>query len=485
MSHLLLAAIFFPLIWGALMLLLPEKILNSDKRTERMYLIGLSVTSLLLLLAEILIPNGTSVRMLPLTAELPIVLTVDRTARLFHLLTLFIWVMAGIFSIPYMRGENALKRYYAFYIATLGILTGLDFSGNLVTLYMFFELTTLISAPLVFHNQTREAVLAGLKYMFFSFCGAYCALFGLYFLYHYTQGDLSFALGGQLSGEQSFLLLPAFLMILGFGVKAGMFPLHAWLPAAHPVAPSPASAALSGIIVKAGVLAIFRSIYYVIGADAIRGTWVQRVWIILSLITVFMGSMLAYMEPVLKKRLAYSTVSQLSYILFGMALMNTTSLTGSLSHVVFHAIIKCALFLTAGAIIHATGKTRVEDMYGLGRTAPVLMLSYTVVSLGLIGIPPMSGFVSKWYLCLGALETGDLVMAIFGIVTLLLSALLTAGYLLPLTIHAFFPGDHETISLRVSPLMTIPVAILALATLILGIYPKPLLDMIGKILEVL
>ena len=197
--------------------------------------------------------------------------------------------------------------------------------------------------------------MAALKYLFYSMCGAYLGLFGIFFLYKYCD-TLAFVPGGSLNltllaDHQGIVMVAVFAMLIGFVVKAGMLPLHAWLPTAHPVAPSPASAALSGIIVKCGVLAIIRTVYYVVGADFIRGTWIQTAWMVLTLMTIFMGSMLAFREPVFKKRLAYSTVSQVSYILFGLSALTPTAMTGALLHVVFHAFIKCTLFLTAGIFI--------------------------------------------------------------------------------------------------------------------------------------
>ena len=185
---------------------------------------------------------------------------------------------------------------------------------------------TLTSLPLVLHERSREAVRAGLKYLFYSVAGAFLALFGIFFLAGVST-SLTFTPGGVLSdgalaGKEGLLLVSAFCMVVGFGTKAGMFPLHGWLPTAHPVAPASASAVLSGLITKAGVLAIIRVVYYIIGPDRRRGTWVQDAWICLTLLTVFMGSMLAYKEPVMKKRLAYSTVSQVSYVLFGLSLLN-------------------------------------------------------------------------------------------------------------------------------------------------------------------
>ena len=261
--------------------------------------------------------------------------------------------------------------------------------------------------------------------------------------------------------------------------------MHAWLTAAHPVAPAPASAVLSGVIVKAGVLGVIRVVYYLFGTEFLRGTWVQYAWLTLALITVLMGSMMAYLEKGFKKRLAYSTVSQVSYILFGLALMNEGGFTGAVLHSVFHALIKCALFLTAGAVIYKTGKKNVEEYRGIGKEMPVTIWCFTFVSLALIGIPPASGFISKWYLASGALDSGIRVFAYLGPVVLLVSALLTAGYLLPITVKGFLPGaDYDYTALQKkepSRLMIVPLVILAVLAVLLGMFPNGLVGMIQKI----
>ena len=317
-------------------------------------------------------------------------------------------------------------------------------------------------------------------------------LFGIYFLNKYAV-TLNFSAGGVLNlnamaGKEGFLLIVAFCMILGFGVKAGMFPVHGWLPTAHPIAPAPASAVMSGIIVKMGVLGMIRVVYYLFGADFIRGTWVQTAWMTLALVTVFMGSMLAYREKVLKKRLAYSTVSQVSYILFGMALLQPEGLTGSLLHVVFHAVIKSLLFLCAGVIIYKTGKTTVDELKGIGKEMPVTIWCYTFAAAALIGFPPFSGFISKWHLAVGSLESAIPVFSWVGPVILLVSALLTAGYLLPITVNGFLPGaeyDYSRLKKKEPvKMMLIPLMILAFLTIILGVFPNPLTDFISNIVNV-
>ena len=491
-----------------------ERTGEAQLRSLHRYVVAVLAVSVVLALAVVL--NGEhSVTLFELLKGIPVYFHVDDISRLFAVTISVVWIAVAVYSFVYMKHEGKEQRFYGFYLIVYGVLMALSFSGNLVTMYLFYEIMTLTSMPLVLHNGSREAIMAALKYLFYSMCGAYLGLFGIFFLYKYCD-TLTFTAGGTLNpgltqGNVTILLIAVFGMLVGFGAKAGMLPLHAWLPAAHPVAPSPASAVLSGVIAKAGVLAIIRVVFYVVGPDFLRGTWVQTAWMTLTLLTVFMGSMMAFREPVFKKRLAYSTVSQVSYILFGLSVLSPVGMTGALLHVVFHMLIKCALFLTAGIFIFQCGETRVEQFRGIGRQMPKTLWCYTFASLALIGIPPTSGFISKWYLAQGALEGGVGVFGIVGPAVLLVSALLTAGYLLPITTSGFFPGgivkhrkaeeqdvaetakegktskgrtvegDTKTFSLEPVPEMLIPLAILTALAVLLGLFPNPLIGFAGKI----
>lgn len=484
-SIIMLTAIFFPILLGAVLLLAPE--FRSRKSLLAVTGAGLVITGILVVCA--LGGGSAEFLLLSLGDKLQIYFHPDDLGRIFASVVTIVWVLAGFYSFEYMKHEGEEKRYFGFYLMTFGVLLALDFAGNIVTYYLFYELMTLLSMPLVLHSKTKEAIMAGMKYLFYSLCGAYMVLLGIYFLNRYAD-TLNFTAGGTLNrelaaGNEKTLLVIAFFMILGFGVKAGMFPMHAWLSTAHPVAPAPASAVLSGLIAKAGVLGIIRAVYFLFGESFIRGTWVQTAWLALVLFTIFMGSMLAYREKIMKKRLAYSTVSQVSYILFGLALLEPSAMTGALLHVVFHAFIKVTLFLSAGAIIYRTGKTNVDDMTGIGKEMPVTIWCYTFASLALIGIPPASGFISKWYLAVGALRSGTGIFAWLGPAVLLVSALLTAGYLLPVTIKGFLPGadfDYENLQKKEPNLwMVVPLAIFAALSILLGIFPNPLAEYIGTI----
>ncbi len=427
---------------------------------------------------------------LAFTEDLYILLSIDDLSRLFLLLVATIWLIAGIYAISYMKEDKKEGRFFAFYLLTLVALTGVGLAGNYLTLYLFFELMTLLSVPLVLHTQTKEAIDAAKKYLYYSVTGASMALLGMFLIIKYG-GSSEFVPGGTLDilrahRNESLLLIGAMLSIVGFGAKAGMFPLHAWLPAAHPVAPTPASAVLSGIITKAGVLAIIRVVFYQFGTDFIRGTWVQSVWIILSLVTIFMGSMLAYKESQFKKRLAYSSVSQISYILFGLSLLTASGMTGALLHMTFHAIIKNGLFMAAGAVILFTDRANTDEIEGVGKEIPIVMWCFTLLSTALVGIPPLSGSVSKWFLASGALSSG-LRLPWAGPVILLTSALLTAGYLFSISMSALLPSSEaKNISfkkVKTDNLVVIPIVILTVPAVLFGMFPTALIEFFKAIAE--
>ncbi len=440
------------------------------RKASKRVLIGLLWAEFALVLLACLCRGSVSVSCLP---QMAFVLSVDGIGRIFSVLFTVMFLLAGIFGFEYLH--ERLEDYYFFYLLTLSAMLGLCYAGNLLTFYLFYEAMTLLSFPLVLHEGTEASRRAAMKYLGYSLFGAALALFGFFVVYPATNGAL-FTAGGALSGKASPLLLGAALaMIVGFGGKAGMIPLHDWLPTAHPEAPAPASAVLSGVITKGGVLGILRTVYYLYGADALRGTYVQHTVLVLALVTVFTGSMLAYKEKVLKKRLAYSTVSQVSYVVFGLMLLNTAGFAGAVLQAVFHSVAKVCLFLCAGAFICKTGKTRVEQLEGIGRSMPLALFCFAIAGLSLIGIPPFAGFVSKWYLAEGSF-TAFPGIGWVGAAVLLVSALLTAGYLLPPVSHGFFPGEEfEFERIGCGPCIRAPLCVLAAAALVLGLFPSQLL----------
>lgn len=478
---LLILPLILPIIAALLLWVLPK---DDRKLCDRFMLISLAISAIVAALAAL--SAEKSVTLWQMTETIRICLHTDGLARFYIAFISVVWMMVGIYSISYNTHDAHYRRYNCFFLATYGVLMGLSMSANAITFYMFYEMMTLITLPLVMHTMEKEAVAAGIKYLIYSVFGASAALLGIFFMMYYGT-TLDFTVGGvldaaKIAGNENLLLVVTFVMILGFSVKAGMFPMHAWLPTAHPVAPAPASAVLSGVITKMGVLGIIRVIFYLVGPELIRGTWVQYAFMTLALITVFMGSLLALRENVLKKRLAYSSVSQVSYILFGISTLHPIGFVGALLHIVSHSLIKNTLFLSAGAIIHETGKTRADELTGIGKIMPRVLGMFTIVSLGLIGIPPTGGFISKWYLAEGSLALGNWI----GPAILLCSALMTAGYLLPVTIHGYFPGEaaipegHEA-----SKLMWIPMLVLAVLSVAVGMFPNGLIHSIQSIASVL
>lgn len=481
-NGLLLFPILFPMLMGLL--------IGTQKQERRRNGFVLLTVCVEFLVVLYLCFGEYALTVWQMTDKLDLAYHTDDMAKFFAVLISGIWILAAVFSFSYMKHEQNPERFFLFYTMTLGALMSLCFSNNMMTLYLSYEYMTLLTFPLVIHTKSVDAVRAGMKYLGYSIFGAGLGLLGFFFLNSYCI-TTSFIPGGSLNGlavagNEMTLLVVYLLMMIGFGCKAGMFPLQAWLPTAHPVAPSPASAVLSGIITKGGVIAILRVTFYLVGADFMRGTWVQTTLLVLSILTIFMGSMLAYKERLLKKRLAYSTVSQVSYVLFGIFLLHPIGFLGALLQVVYHAIAKNILFFCAGAMIFRTEKTVVTEYSGLGKKMPVTMTAFTIASLSLIGIPPVAGFVSKWYLAECGLLTISGSIGVVGVVILMVSALLTAGYLLPIVLDAFFKKAEAFDTVKeASYCMTIPLVVLSVMLILGGIFPFFFIQYIGGISGVL
>ena len=477
----LLLQILFPVVAGCLLFVVAR---CGNRKVQTMYVLAILAAETTLVIANGFLQD-TTVEGFCLTPSIRLLLCNDGLSKLFGILVTVVWLLVGIYSFRYLKESRKPVMFYGFYLIALGVLQGIGLAGNLVTFYLFYEWMTLMTVPFVFYNRTKASIRAARKYLFYSVAGASLALAGIFLLAGNAEG-LLFCGGGLNAGaDRAEVLLACVLLLFGFGTKAGMFPMHAWLPTAHPVAPAPASAVLSGVITKAGVLGIIRSLYYTVGMEYLAGTYVQTVFLILSLVTVFMGSMLAYKEKILKKRLAYSTVSQVSYVLFGLALFTPAGFAAALLHLVFHSVIKNGLFLFAGTVIHQTGEERVDGLRGMGKYMPLTFWCFTFASLALVGIPPMSGFVSKWYLAKGAMGASVGVFSYLGPAVLLISALLTAGYLISVTCDGFFPGKDfvdptpEPREGHVS--MLIPCIVFAAAALLLGVFASPLYELVTKL----
>ncbi len=480
MKLLYLLTLLVPVIAAALMLT------PNYRKSWKVLTCGACAAELLLTILIAALPKGTFT--LFTLMQLRFVLHPDAAGSFFAVLFSVLFLAAAVFATEYLEHDKTPGEFGAVYVLTLDAMIGLSLAGDLATYYMFFECLTLASFPLILHDLRSQSRAAAKKYLCYSLLGAALVLFGLVCGYEFL-GTLTFRAGGYaVSGNPTIALAVAFVTVMGFGCKAGIMPLHDWLPTAHPQAPAPASAILSGCVTKAGALGIVRVIFFLYGASFLRGTWVQTTLIAIALITVFSGSMLAYKEKILKKRLAYSTVSQVSYALLGIFLFSATGFTGAMLQVLFHASTKVCLFLCAGAIIHHTEKERIYEadgsfaFYGLGKFMPLTMIGYTFASLSLVGLPPFGGFVSKWYLASGSLEALGTAGWI-GAAVLLVSALLTAGYLLSITAKAFFPAPEDALcqAHEATWRMTVPILSLGIVLAVLGVCSFGLSDLFAAI----
>ncbi len=386
----------------------------------------------------------------------------------------FIWFLCAIYSLDYMAEEHGGSRYYPVLIFTLGSCLGIFLAGDFFTLFVFFELMSLISYILVVHEETEQALKAGYKYLVMTIIGGLALFFGIIITFE-LGGTVSFGVG-TIIAEGSLLAFLAFIcFIIGFGMKAGMFPLHVWLPDAHPVAPSPASALLSGVMLKTGAYGLFRVIFNAFSIEVMQTSNWDIVLGVLAVITILLGSAVALTQNDIKRRLAYSSVGQMGYVLLGLSILNENALTGTMFHIFSHAFMKSCLFLAAGAIIWKTGKRKISDLGGIGREMPFTMGCFSIAALAMIGIPPLNGFLSKWTLGLGALDANATVY----VLVLLISSLLNALYYLPIIVPAFFEivgEDHHGHALQfnvqdATPKMLASMIILAICTIIFGLSP--------------
>ena len=355
---------------------------------------------------------------------------------LFGLIASFLWIVTTVYSIGYMRGhgEAHQTRFYAFFAIAMGCTMGVAFADNLFTLFVFYELLTLSTYPLVTHAGTREARQGGRTYLGILMATSMGFLLLAVVWTWQLTGNVRFTSGGILAGAASPLVNGILFALYVFGIgKAALMPFHRWLPAAM-VAPTPVSALLHAVaVVKAGVFAILKITVYIFGLDLLRDTGVTDWLLWVAAVTILVASVIALRQDNLKARLAYSTVSQLSYIVMGALLVNSTALVGSTLHLATHAFGKITLFFCAGAILVASHKTKVSQLDGLGRQMPWTMGAFFLASLSIVGLPPMGGMWSKWYLALGAIDAG---YAVF-VGVLMVSTLLNIAYLIPVPIRAF------------------------------------------------
>lgn len=433
--------------------------------------------------------NGQIFTLFQFANDLDVGFAVDGLTKVFAGLVSFLWPLATLYAFEYMRHLHDQELFFMYYVMTFGVTLGIAFSSNILTMYCFYEMLTIVTLPLIMHSLTKEAILASRTYLLYSLGGAAFAFIGMVFILYFgatgnfTPGGVFTAPATQ--GRQNVLLVLYVLTFFGFSVKTALWPFGGWLPKAG-VAPTPVTALLHAVaVVKAGAFAIMRITYYSFGTELLRGSWAQTVVMVFVIITIVYGCSNALKETHLKRRLAYSTMSNLSYILFGVVLMSPLGLIGALCHMVFHAFMKICSFFCVGAVMHQTEKNYVHEIDGMGRRMPVVFAIFTVAGLALMGVPGLPAFVSKWNLAKAAVAS-DHPLAFVGVLALLASALLTAIYMMSISLRAFFPNrefDYTSIRDVKDPgwMMLVPLAVFVAVLFVLGLHSAPLVEAFGEI----
>jgi len=444
----ILLSMAIPLV-GALLIAM------SDRKPNQREAVTLVTAGLLFLTVLTLVPGVAAgaqpeARLLELFPGLPLHFKVEPLGMLFALVASGLWILNSLYSIGYMRGgnESHQTRFYVCFAIALASTMGVAFAGNMMTLFVFYEALTLSTYPLVTHKGTAEAMKAGRTYLGILLSTSIgLQLLAILWTWQ-AAGTLDFRAGGILAGKLDDGLVGLLLFLYMFGVgKAALMPFHRWLPAAM-VAPTPVSALLHAVaVVKAGVFTVMKVIVYIFGADLLTRTGASEWLMYVAGATLLIASLVAMTKDNLKARLAYSTVSQLSYVVLGAALANGWGIIGGSMHIAMHAFGKITLFFCAGAIYVAAHKTEISEMRGIGRAMPFTMAAFFVGALSIIGLPPLGGSWSKWYLALGAADADQLIF----VAVLMVSSLLNVAYLLPIVAQAFFTPEPKSAGAAAAP----------------------------------
>ena len=428
---------------------------------------------------------GKGITILKLNDFVTIGFKIDGLSVVFAGVVSFLWPFATMYATKYMSHQSHIVRFFAFYTMTFATVLGIAYSANLFTLYLFYETLTFITLPLVTHKLDQRDTYAGRKYIYYSMAGAALSFCGMVIFYYY-QSTLNFEHMGSIHSLNSPSVLIAYLlMFMGFGVKAGVFPMHRWLIAAG-VAPVTTTALLHAVaVVKSGVFAVMRVTYYLFDPELLSGTYAQTITILVASITIVFGSAMAMKSKHLKRRFAYSTVSQLSYILLAVTAMNTFGLVAACLHLIFHALIKIVVFYTAGNVAFVADKEYVSDIVGYAKVMKYTFLTYTVSILSLIGIPPLGGFFSKFAVA-EAIISSQNEIAVFGVIALVVSALLTAIYTLQLSIIGYLPfkdfDKKKYINVKeADKKMVMPMCVITATMVILSLFSNHLVQAIQNL----
>jgi multicomponent Na+:H+ antiporter subunit D len=472
----------WPLVAVLVSLIASVPIMLSDKQPNlrefwTLLAAVIKVAIVVSLLPGVLAGGGYVFTIAEVMPGVPIEFHVDAFGIFFALIASFLWLLTSLYSIGYMRAleEHAQTRYFASFAVAISATIGVAFAANLLTMYLFYEMLSLSTYPLVTHEQNAEAKSSGRKYLSYILGTSIGLALPAMLVVYALTGTLDFTVGGILADKASPTALGVLLVLFLFGfAKAGLMPFHGWLPAAM-VAPTPVSSFLHGVaVVKAGVFSILRIIFHIIGPGQLAAADIGWIVTTLASVTLLVASMIALTQDNLKRRLAYSTVGQLSYMVLGAGMISAVGMTGGILHIGMHAFGKITLFFCAGAIYVAAGKKYISQMDGLGRRMPITFMAFFLGALSIIGMPPLGGFISKWNLVIGAVDGGQLTL----LLVLLVSSLLNAAYFLPIVYRAFFaePPADAVEGIKEAPVFClVPICLTAGGSLVLFFYHEPLL----------
>ena len=478
----LLVPILLPVIGGALIL----KIRFQTDRAREIYSETIVVLTSAAVYLCLFLCRNTPVTVYSFTSGFSISFAVDGLSCLFAGMVAAMWPLVMLYAFSYMRESERKNSFFAFYVMTYGAAVGIAFAADMITMYVFYEMLTLVTIPLVSHYGDHESMYAGRKYAAYTIGGAALAFFPVVLTTLNSSGG-SFIFGGDLlPGFDVPLMRGAFVFgFFGFGAKAAVFPLYDWLPTAS-VAPTPVTALLHAVaVVNAGVFAVMRMTWYVFGPELLAGSFEQKICIAVAIFSLLFGAVMAIRETHFKRRLAFSTMSNLSYMLFGVMLMTPLGFQAGMAHMLFHGVIKISLFMCAGAFMHKTGQQYIYEINGIGWKMPVTFVCYTLGALSLTGIPLFCGFISKWSLLTAGAGEGS-VWGMAGCAALILSAFLCAIYTLTISIRAFFPGGEKTYYRSgkrddADGWMLTPILVFAVLNIVFGVFPGGIMDFIGRI----
>ena len=419
--------------------------------------------------------------------------TIDKFAWITSIFCLLVWLFSTLYSIGYFKKEplKRIQRYQIFSMLNLYSILLILNSNNWVTFFIFFELLLVVSYMIIIHYRKPENYAAGIRYVFFQIIGGLFFLVAIMFQYNIV-GSTAFVSGGYLQLAQSPYFIVIFIgFVVAFAIKAGLFPVHIWLPEAHPVAPSPASALLSGMVIKTGMVGLLRMVLQTFGVEQLIGKPCVYVILIIAIITMFWGSAVAIAQKHIKRMLAYSSVSQMGYVSMGVMLLSPIGLLGGLMHILAHSMVKTLLFLSAGSMIQENNSSSVTSYAGFGKRSPIVFTGFTVGALSMIGFPLFANFITKWALGVGAIEAIQLGyvngwLGGFAIGILLFSSILNALYYLPIVIQGWFHDGEESTKnkhgnksvIRYKTPISVSITMVCLVVIVIafGVFPDPIIE---------